>query len=290
MVNIGCGPIFHPAWLNLDVVPASPEVRHLDVRKGLPLADGAADACFSSHVIEHLTPEAAGSFLAEQTRVLKPGGILRIVCPDLADICSAYLAEYNASKWQGTSSFRHRHSVAELVDQLVRSKPGGELAALWAGMDATDREWVAGRIGYVADSATLSGAGQRKSLMRSLVSRMATKHGRRLLADRGRSAMLCAVARILGGGRLARIVREGLFRGSGENHLWMWDEVTLADEVRSYGFVDVSRRALGQSDIPDWQSFELEIRNGRAIKPHSLVIEARKPAGGRSASSPYVAS
>jgi hypothetical protein len=73
-------------------------------------------------------------------------------------------------------------------------------------------------------------------------------------------------------------VRDGLFRGTGENHLWMWDEVTLAEKLRARGFVAVARRQLGESNIPGWETYGLEIRNGVAIKPHSLVLEARKPA------------
>jgi len=283
MVNVGCGPIYHPAWLNLDVTPACPAVQYLDVRKGLPLGDGEADVCFSSHVIEHLTPRAAGEFLAEQERVLKPGGILRVVCPDLADICRTYLSEYDKSSAQGRTTFRHEHLVAELVDQLVRSRPGGELAGLWARMKLSDREWVAKRIGYVADAATQAGPAQRKSVISSLASRLATKQGRRLVADRLRGEVLCSVARLLGGRRLASTVRDGLFRGTGENHLWMWDEVTLAEKLRAHGFVDVARKPLGESDIPGWERYGLEIRNGVAIKPHSLVLEARKPVGSGSA-------
>ena len=277
MVNVGCGPIFHPAWLNLDVTPACPAVQYLDVRKGLPLGDGEADVCFSSHVIEHLTPRAAGDFLAEQERVLKPGGILRVVCPDLADICRTYLSEYDTSSAQGRTTFRHEHLVAELVDQLVRSRPGGELAGLWARMELSDREWVAKRIGYVAHAATQTGPVQRQSVISNLASRLATKQGRRLVADRLRGEVLCGFARFLGGRRLASTVRDGLFRGTGENHLWMWDDVTLAEKLRAHGFVGVARKPLGDSDIPGWERYGLEIRNGVAIKPHSLVLEARKP-------------
>jgi hypothetical protein len=58
----------------------------------------------------------------------------------------------------------------------------------------------------------------------------------------------------------------------------MWDEVTLAEKLRAQGFVDVARRQLGESEIPGWETYELEIRSGVVIKPHSLVLEARKPA------------
>lgn len=276
MVNIGCGTVYHPEWLNLDVVPASNTVRYLDVRKGLPIADCEAVACFSSHVIEHLPPATADAFLCEQQRVLKPGGILRVVCPDLAEICGAYRSEYESSRAVGKASFRHQHLIAELVDQMVRSQPGGQLAALWSRVPLPDRDWVTQRMGYVAESAANRGPAGRTSVIHKLLSRAVTANGRRAFAERLRNNTLCAVATLLGGRRFARGVREALFRGTGENHLWMWDEVTLSGKLRELGFEGVRRRQLGESDIPRWAEFELEIRHGVPIKPLSLVMEARK--------------
>ena len=279
MVNIGCGTVYHPQWLNLDVVPASDTVRYLDVRKGLPVADCEAVACFSSHVIEHLSPAIAHAFLSEQQRVLKPGGILRVVCPDLAEICGAYLKEYEVSRALCTASFRHQHVVAELVDQMVRSQPGGQLAALWSHVPLPDRDWVAQRMGYVAESAANRKPVRGTSVIPKLLLHAATTHGRRAVAERLRRTTLCAVATLLGGRRFAESVQDALFRGTGENHLWMWDEVTLSDKLRELGFEGVRRRELGDSDIPRWIDFELEIRDGVPLKPHSLVMEARKATG-----------
>jgi predicted SAM-dependent methyltransferase len=276
MVNIGCGTVYHPEWLNLDVVPASKSVCCLDVRKGLPLSDCEAAACFSSHVIEHLSPATADAFLCEQRRVLKPGGILRVVCPDLAEICGTYLSEYELSKAVGEASFRHRHLIAELVDQMVRSQPGGQLAVLWGNVPLLDREWLAQRMGYVADAAVNCKPAGAASVIRKLVSRAATAHGRRAVTERLRTNTLCAFATLLGGRRFAKGVQEALFRGAGENHLWMWDEVTLGDKLRQLGFEGVRRCELGDSGIPRWSEFELEMRDGVPIKPHSLVMEARK--------------
>jgi hypothetical protein len=276
LVNIGCGVVFHTDWLNLDVAPCSEHVRYLDVRKGLPLCSEVADACFSSHVIEHLAPSAAESFLVEQRRVLRPGGIVRVVCPDLAEICSTYLRELDASQFRGTASFRHQHVVAELVDQMVRSQPGGELAALWSRVPLPDSDWVSRRMGYVAGSAVSAKPAGRTSVIRKLLTRAATAHGRRAVAEKLRINTLIAVATLMGGRRFAESVRNALFRSTGENHMWMWDEVTLGDKLRELGFEGVRRRQLGESDIPRWSEFELEIRDNVPIKPHSLVLEATK--------------
>lgn len=276
LVNVGCGTVFHDDWLNLDVLPCNPGVTYLDVRRGLPVGNNSADACFSSHVIEHLTPKAANAFFLEQRRVLKPGGILRVVCPDLAEICGSYLHEYKLSKSSGSLSFRHRHHVAELVDQMVRSRPGGELAALWASLSTSDRDWVAQRIGYVANAATHVTVGKRRDRSANIVRRLITASGRRAVANAVRSKLVCAIAWLLGGSTFVEGVRNGLFRANGENHLWMWDDVTLSEKLVESGFENVVRRQLGDSDIPRWAEYGLEIRDGIALKPNSLILESRK--------------
>ena len=43
LLNIGCGPTFHPSWINLDVEPRSSQVRRHDLRDGLPFPDGEFD-------------------------------------------------------------------------------------------------------------------------------------------------------------------------------------------------------------------------------------------------------
>lgn len=276
LVNVGCGTVFYDNWLNLDVSPCNPSVAYLDVRRGLPLDNNTADACFSSHVIEHLTPQAAVTFLCEQQRVLKPGGFLRVVCPDLAEICGSYLHEYNISQASGVLSFRHRHHVAELLDQMVRTRPGGELAALWATVNSSDRNWVAERIGYVASLGRHGTDRNRRAQAARIFRSLISVRGRRAVSNALRCKLLCAVAWLLGGSELVDSVRNGLFRSTGENHLWMWDEATLGEKMRQLGLVTVSRRRLGDSDIPRWAEYGLEIRSGIAIKPNSLILEGRK--------------
>ena len=92
MVNVGCGRHFHRDWVNLDLVSGVPGVMRHDLRRGLPFDKAACDVIYHSHLLEHLTDKNARSFLSDCFRVLKPGGILRVVVPDLEGISRAYLA------------------------------------------------------------------------------------------------------------------------------------------------------------------------------------------------------
>ena len=73
-------------------------------------------------------------------------------------------------------------------------------------------------------------------------------------------------------------MREGLFRNGGEVHQWMYDRFSLPRVLRRAGFASVGKRLAGESDIPGFAGFELEIIHGRERKPDSLYVEGRKPA------------
>jgi predicted SAM-dependent methyltransferase len=126
-LNIGCGMAPTPGWLNYDNSPAvrlaawplasrvlsalgaidrgnlefaafcrRHGIRHADAVTRIPHTDGSVDAIYSSHMIEHLDRREAAGFLGECRRVLKPGGILRIVVPDLRVTVNDYVARGNA--------------------------------------------------------------------------------------------------------------------------------------------------------------------------------------------------
>src|SRR5438445_2136934 len=96
-LNLGCGSRYHARWINIDIVPAGPDVIAHDLRQGIPLPDNSCDVVYHSHVLEHLRRAEAKYLLCECYRVLKPGGILRAAIPDLERICSAYLEKLKAA-------------------------------------------------------------------------------------------------------------------------------------------------------------------------------------------------
>ena len=63
-----------------------------DLRKGIPFPDGSVDAVYHSHVLEHIDRDGADGFMSEIRRVLRPGGVQRIVVPDLELLVKRYVA------------------------------------------------------------------------------------------------------------------------------------------------------------------------------------------------------
>lgn len=66
-----------------------------DVTQGLPLDSDSIEFIYTSHFVEHLSIKDFYSFIKECYRVLKPAGVLRIVCPDLQKWMDAYLNKDN---------------------------------------------------------------------------------------------------------------------------------------------------------------------------------------------------
>jgi SAM-dependent methyltransferase len=71
----------------------SPDIIIHDVRKSLPFPDNSAEAIYASHLLEHLYLEQEEFLLKECFRVLMPGGVLRIVVPDLRAIIEEYMGK-----------------------------------------------------------------------------------------------------------------------------------------------------------------------------------------------------
>ena len=103
-VQYGCGLSCPDGWLNFDSSPRMrveslplvgsiagvlgkrlfpPRVRYGNIIRGLPVASASADAVYASHVLEHLSRADVTRALANTYRILKPGGVFRMVVPDL---------------------------------------------------------------------------------------------------------------------------------------------------------------------------------------------------------------
>jgi len=87
MLEIGAGQNGKPGWLATDlyagVNPAGLPVIALDACKEFPIPSDSFDFVYSEHMIEHIDFFDGQNMLAECHRVLKPGGIIRIVTPSL---------------------------------------------------------------------------------------------------------------------------------------------------------------------------------------------------------------
>lgn len=100
-VNLGCGSNRPAGWENYDA--------DVDISKRLPFDDNSVDYLLAEHVLEHITAHEGFRFMQEISRVLKPGGVVKIIVPDLAKIYAhkdhpyfgSYLAYLKQMGWGG---------------------------------------------------------------------------------------------------------------------------------------------------------------------------------------------
>ena len=96
-LNIGCGDDIRPGYLNIDRFAPGAGIR-MDASR-LAFADRSVDEIFSSHMLEHLSKYEVPEFLGEWNRVLKPGGKVEIIVPDLPWCMRQWLRLPDSARW-----------------------------------------------------------------------------------------------------------------------------------------------------------------------------------------------
>jgi len=77
-------------WTIVDVRKGA-DIIH-DVHEGpMPIGDESVDAIYTSHTFEHIFPDKLTDVLKDCRRVLKPGGKIRIVVPNIERAIRAYV-------------------------------------------------------------------------------------------------------------------------------------------------------------------------------------------------------
>ncbi len=279
LLNLGCGRRFHPAWLNLDLHPTDPLVTAGNVLSGrLPFPDASFDVVYHSHLLEHLPAEAALPFLKECRRVLQPGGVLRVVVPDLEQIAQLYLqAVSDARRGDESGKQRHEWLTLELLDQLTRERSGGRMLRYLKG-EGQDNAFAWNRLGADAEPLRRSlenGAACRKEIgqERNPILRQPANWWQRWKARLSTGWRERLVRWLLG--EDYRLLPAARFRRSGELHRWMYDRCSLANLLESAGFQEVALVSPTESAIPHWDQFHLDtLPDWTIAKPDSLYMEA----------------
>lgn len=142
-LNIGAGASVFEGFINLDVKSDWYEQHHKEADKAefveydiltdaLPYADDTVDNIYLSHVVEHISNDAVANLLKDCQRALKPGGVMRIACPDAEFL--AHISSFENDFWYWRRDWFRMHaphmSPGEITqfDFLVR-----ELATEKAG-------------------------------------------------------------------------------------------------------------------------------------------------------------
>ena len=142
-LNLGCGNRYIENWTNIDYSSTSKNVISCDLKRGIPFDENTFDFVYNSHVLEHFSKEEAPEFIFECWRVLKPGGIVRIVVPDLFLLVKKYIESYEKAN-NGESGWidNYEWMVLHLLDQCVRDCPGGEMLKYISKKNLRNEDYV----------------------------------------------------------------------------------------------------------------------------------------------------
>jgi len=156
LLNVGCGTRTHCEWNNIDRSPYARLVHHMslarflrrvgilspkryenlrftdlqiicwDVRQGLPFDDNAFDAVYHSHFLGHIDRVQVPYIMSECHRVLKNGGTIRIVVPDLEQLVRRYCDATAALRLgERGAAEDYEETVFDIFELMVRRAPEG---------------------------------------------------------------------------------------------------------------------------------------------------------------------
>lgn len=154
-LNVGCGGSAPEGWVNIDSSPTAfveklpvigrtlgklignPEpfpdaVRYGDIIRGRLYGDGEVDAIYASHVLEHLALEDMRRALANLFRMLKPGGVFRVIVPDLRARARLYVERSEAGDPDAANAFIRSTYLGR--ERRARG-PMGVARAMFGAMD-----------------------------------------------------------------------------------------------------------------------------------------------------------
>jgi SAM-dependent methyltransferase len=77
----------------------------MDLTRPLLFEPSSVDFVYSSHVVEHLTRDEGRALLREIHRILRPGGVVRTLVPDLAAVVDAYVRDREERPGEASDRF-----------------------------------------------------------------------------------------------------------------------------------------------------------------------------------------
>jgi len=105
-LQIGGGWRRLDGWLNTDI-ELIPDVMRMDATEPFPFQDKTFQYIYTEHMIEHLPYQKGTRMLRECYRVLRDGGMIRVITPDLAAIVGLYRCELSFDQQEYLQWFCH---------------------------------------------------------------------------------------------------------------------------------------------------------------------------------------
>ena len=119
-LHVGSGGHHIAGWINLDLDVSTPVEVAADVTRPLPFRTESIDLIHSEDVLEHLDRDPGRGFLAECYRVLKRGGVMRLLTPDLHLLIERVYLERDDRHLAWCSSYLQARGPCEALNMHLR--------------------------------------------------------------------------------------------------------------------------------------------------------------------------
>ena len=265
-LNLGCGSNYSEEWTNLDMVSNSQFVKSHNLLKGIPYQNAEFHVVYHSHVLEHFSKDDGVNFMSECFRVLKPGGIIRVVVPDLENMVKEYLKllKENINNPSKMSEANYEWIMLEMYDQCVRTFSGGYMAKFLEQQDHLNERYIKSRIGSMYDSIRKNAISKKKLQNKDKLKQNIKKKPKIFI--RKMKNIFSTSAKSI-----------AKFRTKGEIHMWMYDRYSLSLLLKRCGFDNIEIKTPTKSNIPQWDKYNLDLQYNSSDHSSSLFMEATKP-------------
>mgnify|MGYP001333496511 FL=1 len=269
-LNVACGDTFieDDSWINVDFTSHSPIVKKANILDGLPYEDNTFDVVYSSHFIEHIPVDQIELFFDDVYRILKPGGLIRLVTPDLEFLNNEYKINYDKK------AFKKANFITSLtLDQCVRSVSGGKLKK---DMDNFYNSNDTEMINYIKlligpDAFEYVDSNDISFIEKVLIK---VKKDPKFIFN-----ILFMIRVKIFSFFLPKSFRElNLSNASiGEKHMWLYDFNSLSELLKNSSYIDITRTNFNESNYYNYIFSKLDIKNSLPRKGiHQLFVEALK--------------
>ncbi len=248
--NIGAGKFRHPYWTNIDLKSewyAKTQKDSIFINydlfslEKLPLFDNSAEVFYSSHTLEHINDVAAQNMFNEAFRILKQGGIFRIITPNI-DLDYRAFREMDINYFYWIENYSRPKSVERLKLKMPMNQASIEQVFLYH---------FASYLSELFDDETLPKISSEE--LNEIFSKYEYENALNHIISR------CSVDKLTK-------IHYG-------NHMNWWNEEKAFKMLKKAGFIEIYRSAYGQSFCPILRNMYLfDITTPKV----SLYIEAIK--------------
>lgn len=269
-LNIACGETYinDAFWQNIDFTTRHSSVKKVNILSGLPFNDNVFEVAYSSHFIEHIPKKQLIFFLEEVNRVLKPGGVFRIVTPDLEFLNREYITQIDKGEYEKANFIS-----SIVIDQCVRDVPGGQLKGDIENIFNSKNSEMIEYVKEIAGSETFDSVVLKDTtLINKVIKKM--KEDPKFIFNIILFCRVWVVSKFL-----PRIFRQTNVSNTniGEKHFWLYDMHSLSDYLTISSFTHISRLKFNSTNHKDYIFKKLDQNNSLPRKgTHQLFIEAIK--------------